>query len=201
MICIASAIFTKFSWRKLLLILAAALLLAVTSAVLTTIYGERNALTWERIILLLTTENYASKEDLSRFSALPTVSREFLNTFPQKLFGLGLGNCDTSSFAICNTPFFKRYSDLHYNWFSSSFLLLETGYFGLVLFLLFFILCFALALRRKKQGGNQLFCQLSIIMSLICIVLTFYNCSLRMDVAYLAYFTLALPFINRKQTT
>lgn len=195
-----SAIFTKFSWQKVVSITLMALLLMFSSSVITALFGESNSINFERIIQLITSDSYATSEDLGRLTAIPTISRTILTDFWQRLFGMGLGNCDTSSFAICNTPFFEQHQDLHYTWFSSAFLYLETGYCGLLINLCFYGMCFAFTLKRLKRGeGVVLFNQMAIIMSMICVLLTFYNSSLRTETGYIAYFVLALSLIGDKE--
>ncbi len=199
LIFIVSSLLTKFSWRKVVMYIIAALFIFVAGRVLTGIFGAEEQLTFDRLWSLITATNYATTEDLGRFTAIPIVSERFLTTLPEKLVGMGLGNCDTSAFAICNTPFYQNYEYLHYNWFSSAFLFLETGYVGLILNLSFYVLSFVHSIVKLKKGeGNKLFCQMAIVFALICIVLTFYNSALRKEVGYLAYFVLALPMIESK---
>jgi hypothetical protein len=148
---------------------------------------------------LITAQNYSGSEDLGRLTAIPTISQRILTEIPEKLFGLGLGNCDTSAFAICNTPFFQRYSYLHYTWFTSACLFLELGFVGLSLNLLFFVLNFFNVRKMMHNGSaSEELCQMSMIMSILCIILTFYNSCLRAEVGYIAYLTMALPYIRRE---
>lgn len=191
-----SAFVTKFSWRKVLLAILAAFLITVAGSVFTSVFGESQQLSIARILELFTAESYASSEDLGRFTALPIISKQILPKWSQKVFGLGLGNCDTSSFSICNTPFFQSYQGLHYHWISSAFLFLETGYIGLTMHLAFYIMCFITAYKKMKRGNrDDLFCQIGMVMSLVCIVLVFYNSSLRTEAGYFAIFALSLPLI------
>ncbi len=197
LILAVSMILTKFSWRKLLVLLLMAVLLMFAGSLLTAIFGEHEKLTLARIMELVTSTSYSTAKDLGRFTAIPTLSKTILTNIPDRIFGLGLGNCDTSAFAVCNTPFYEMYQGLHYSWFSSAFLFLETGYIGLILNLSFFIMCFILAYKHlKRKEGNPFFNQMAVIMSLCCILLTFYNSSLRMEIGYIAYFVLALPFVS-----
>jgi len=197
LILVVSMVLTKFSWRKLLVLLLMAALLMFAGSLLTAIFGEDEKLTLARIMELVTSTSYSTAKDLGRFTAIPTLSETILTNVPDRIFGLGLGNCDTSAFAVCNTPFYEMYQGLHYSWFSSAFLFLETGYIGLILNLSFFVMCFILAYKRlKKKDSNPLFNQMAVIMSLCCILLTFYNSSLRMEIGYIAYFVLALPLVS-----
>lgn len=195
---IVAMLMTKFSWRKLIAFVCIAILMMFAGSILTVIFGESNELSIQRIFELLTSDTYASAEDLGRVSAIPTISKKILTNWFDKLFGMGIGNCDTSTFAICNTPFFQRYEHLHYSWFSSAFLFLETGYIGLLLNLLFYVLVIVFAVKQlKKQESEPLYCKMSVIFAIICIILTFYNSALRKEVGYMAYFVLALPFITK----
>lgn len=195
-LCFA-AVTTRFSFRKVVLLIAASLLLMFSSMLLPLLFGDSRTLTWENLIETITATNYATTRDLGRFTAIPTISEHYLTDWLSRAFGMGLGNCDTSSFAICNSEFYQSHSYLNYNWFSSAFLFLETGYIGLITYLSFFVICFVLArnnLKRKKS--NELFGRISMLMSLVCIVLVFYNSSLRTEIAYMAFFSLALPFVR-----
>lgn len=196
LIIIMASVITKFSWKKVFLYIVVSFFMMIASIILVSAFGENSTLSIDNIIDLIFATNYSSSRDLGRLTAIPTISNRFLTEPLEKLFGFGLGNCDTSAFAICNTPFYRSYSYLNYNWFSSAFLFLETGYVGLSLFLLFFVTIFVLSYRKSKQeDSNKLFCQMAMIMAVICVILTFYNSSLRTETGYMAYFILALPFV------
>lgn len=202
LILILATVLTKFSWRKFSLLFISAVLVMLTSSLLTAIFGAGGDLSLDRIIELATATNYATAKDLGRLTAIPTIARRILTEIPAQIFGMGLGNCDTSSFAICNTPFYQSYQSLHYSWFSSAFLFLETGYVGLLAYLSFFVMVFFLARKNLRSGSSdELFCQIGMIMAIVCVILTFYNSSLRTEIGYLAFFALALPFIGRDRQT
>ncbi len=193
-----SAIITRFSFRKFLFMLVLTVILIFASLLLATIFKDDGMLSLDGIIEMVTASNYATAKDLGRFTAIPTISNNILTEPLEKIFGLGLGNCDTSSFAICNTPFYQAYSYLHYMWFSSAMLFLEIGYIGLITYILFYILCFVFARKNmKNQTSNELYCQISMIMSMICIIMVFYTSALRTEAAYISFFALSLPFIGK----
>lgn len=196
LILLLCTLMTKFSFRKTLVLAVGALLLMFSGSLLPMIFGKNQALTLDNIQKMITATNYSTAKDLGRFTAIPTIARDFLTTPLKQLFGLGLGNCDTSAFQMFNSEFYRSHSYLNYNWFSSAFLFLETGAVGLVAYLSFFVLCFVLARRQIKKGANELFCRISMIMSVICFILVFYNSSLRTEIAYMAFFSLALPFVS-----
>ncbi len=192
-----SALITRFSFRKFFFMLVFTVMLIFASLLLATIFKDDGMLSFDGIIEMVTASNYATAEDLGRFTAIPTISNNILTKPLEKIFGLGLGNCDTSAFEICNTPFYKSHSYLHYDWFSSAMLFLETGYVGLITYIGFYVLCFVYARKHMKNGSsNELYCQISMIMSLICIIMVFYNSALKTEAAYLSVFSIVLPFLQ-----
>lgn len=199
-ILIYSTIITKFSFKKFLLIFIAALLFFLFSSVLVYIFGENSTISLVKIIESITAKNYSSGEDIGRFTAIPTISKTVLTDLHDKLFGMGLGNCETSTFEIFNTPFYKSNMNLHYSWLSSAFLFLETGYIGLVCYISFFAWIFVYAYKQIHVGcNNLLFVQLAMLFSILSVLLMLYNSSLRMEAGYMVYFVLALPFLDSKK--
>ena len=194
---IFATILTSFSLRKVSFLLVSAMLVFVTSTILTLVFDNfKGFLSIESVIMQLTLENYASNKDIGRFSAFSSLSERFLTTTPSQLFGMGLGNCDTSSISLFNSDFYKSYSSTHYTYFSHSFLFIETGVIGFVIYTSFFIISLVKSIKSLKYNDNKLFSQLAVITSVVCFILLVYNSSLRTDIAYLIYFVLALPFVD-----
>lgn len=200
-ILMLSTFLTSFAWRKFIVLLFAAILIVFASSILTYTFGEGSEITFAKLFDIATSENYSSNEDLGRLTAIPTLSRTILSDVSDRLFGLGLGNCDSSNFAVFNTPFYQTYGDLHYIWFSAVFLFLETGFVGLSIFIVFFVMCFVFAFVKKKEAQNPLYCQMAMIMSVLCVFIIFYNASLRTEVGYMVYFVLALPLIQSENNS
>jgi hypothetical protein len=200
-IVIMAAIMTRNSVKKTLFFIFGAIIVILFSTILSAMYSEfAGFLSFDNILEAIINPNYATKEDIGRFTAIPIISERFLPSVFDKLFGLGLGNADSSSLSIFNTPFFDMYSNLHYAIFSYSFLYLETGIIGLILYTLFFIISFVVSFRlNKSRESHDLICQLSMIISITCIVFMVYNVALRSEMsAYLAFFVLALPLISAR---
>lgn len=194
-----SALLTAFSWKKFIAILVCVIAAIFGSILLTMLFDFENVLSIKYVWELATQEHYSAEGTVNRLSAIPTLAKSIVTEFGDRLFGLGLGNCDTSAFAICNTPFYQNYGSLRYSWFTCAFLFLETGYMGLLIYMAFFVMCYVLSRKALKSGeSNPLLCRMAMIMSVICVILTFYNNSLRAEAGYMAYFILALPFIRDK---
>ena len=196
-------ILTRFSLRKMFIGITSVVALVVGLVLLIYLFPDfRETMTIEGMYEAATSEQgYTSSEDFNRLTAFQMTTERFLTTTKERVFGLGLGNCDyAEGYDFLTTPFYRRYKDLHYVWFSTSFVLVEMGIIGLVFFEGFYILLFAEIQRRKKEyPANRLYCQMAQVLSILCILISIYNSSLRVEAAYMMYFMLALPFVNRKK--
>ena len=194
-------VLTRFSLRKVLLFAGAAVLVSAAAAVLGTIYSYfEGFLSLRSLLAMLQQTNYASDTDMGRFNGISFLSERFLTTVPLKLFGMGLGNCDTGAIDLVNTAFHTRYVDLHYSIFSYTFLFIENGFLGLLIYCSFFLLAFRAAVRAlRRKDGERLYAQMAVVMSVLCGLLMFYNSSLRTEAGYMIYFVLALPLMERRK--
>lgn len=143
-------------------------------------------------------KGYTSTNDMNRLTAVSIAMDRFLPAIHQKLFGLGLGNCDYAGFDFLVTPFYEAYGGLNYVWFSSAMLILETGIVGTVLYLLFFVMMFfSLWKMSKEEGEDKILSQMGMIFSVMCGFLFVLNSSLRTEAAFMLFFVLALPFVRK----
>ncbi len=196
-ILILSAFMTTFSRIKLLIFIVCAVLVIFASTLLVNLFDFEGFLSFENIWKSATQEHYSSEQTVNRLSAIQTLAKTLVTSFNDRLLGLGLGNCDTSTFAICNTPFYQTYGYFRYTYFSVAFLFLEVGYLGLLMYVAFFAFCFFMIRKRIKLGlCKKLYGNIAIIMAVLAIVLVVYNASLRAEAGYMVYFILALPFIR-----
>lgn len=197
LILIGTSMLTSFSWKKCMVLILGSILLMAGTSLLSQIHGFAGFFSWENLWELATKENYASQNDINRLSAISTLSDKLMASPLDRIFGFGLGNCDTSSFEICNTPFYKSHGSMHYTWLTSAMVFLEMGYVGLVIYMGFFAVCGWKAYKMQRDGiGNRINNQQAFLMSVICLIMMFYNGSLRIESAYMIYFVLALPYIK-----
>jgi hypothetical protein len=200
-IVILATFMTKSSVQKALFLLFGLFCTVAFSTVLSLLYDEFGEfLSFENLWNALLNPNYATEEDIGRFTAIPVITESFMPKLSDVLFGLGLGNCDASSISLFNTPFYDSYYSLHYSYFSYAILYLETGFVGLLGYTLFFALSFINALKcyRQKCAGS-IECQIAMITAVLCCVLMVYNVSLRTEIAYVLFFVLALPLISARK--
>lgn len=203
MITALATLMTSFSFRKLGIILGAAIGLVVGVEIIKTRFPDfADWFDWANILESASSDRgYTLQEDMNRLTSLTISWNQFLDTWPRKLFGLGLGNCDySSSFDFLTSPFYQQYGHLNYVWFSSSFMILENGLLGLVVYAYFFIKVYREAhLVEKTEADSKIYAHMAKIMALMALVLIIYNGSLRMECAYMLYLVLAMPFMKEKR--
>jgi len=197
-----AVLFTSFSWRKLVIVLGAVIGVTCCVALLVAIFPiYTNWFSFEGMLeTALSDRGYTSSGDLNRLNSIPRINELWLKTGWQRVFGLGLGNCDTASYAIVNTPFFEAYGDMHYTWISYAMMYLETGWIGLIFYWGFFVLVYfrILKIEKHSEGIAGTYCRIARIMAVMCVGISIYNSSLRTEAGYMAYFVLAVPFaLNR----
>lgn len=204
-IIVMALVSTAFSWRKLLLVIAAFVGVSLGTLMLAQLFDNGgNWFTLGRMLEVVTSDRgYTSSYDLNRFTAIPMINELWLLNAGQRMFGLGLGNCDVSSFAFLQTPFYVNNGDMHYTWISYAMMYLETGWIGLMFYWGFFVAVFMRTFKLQKHGDSILvsYCRIGRIMAAVCIAISIYNASLRMEAGYMVYTILAMPFAvynNRK---
>ena len=198
LVAMLAVLFTNFTWRKMAVIVGGLAGVTVCSIFLTSLFPNFSG--WFSLEWFLKTatsdHGYTSSGDLNRLNAIPRINELWLKTGWQRVFGLGLGNCDTASYAILNTPIFEAYGNMHYTWISYAMMYLETGWIGLIFYWGFFVLAYFRICRIEKRSDGIVpsHCRIARIMAILCVVISIYNSSLCTEAGYMAYFVLAIPF-------
>ena len=147
---------------------------------------------------------YGSSEgggyDLSRFHAFKNINILFFDDdIWKKLFGLGFGNCEYSSFSFLTSPFYQDYGQYHYRWFAHQMMYLETGYVGLGLFISVLICIMAAAFRcMRHRAETRWLDKFVVVFAGVTIVCLWYNAAIRTEAAYLTFFALSIAAVNDK---
>jgi hypothetical protein len=149
----------------------------------------------ESIVYYMTDGSYSFGADkVNRLSGIIRIQNMFLDDGLKKLFGIGLGNADYSSYFMSDV--YRQYGYLRYTWFLSTFLFLELGYLGLISYILIFIATI-MDLKRIHlffENKSKELILTSILIALCTIVIVFYNSSSRMDCAYILFGALGFGF-------
>ena len=202
-IVVLASLFTSFSWRKVGLILGSIVGLSAGAMLLAVLFPTFSKFfSLEYFFSTATSDRgYTGMGDLNRMTFLTEINERFLEEPLQRLFGMGLGNCDYAAYTFLVTPFYARYAGLHYTWLSTAFMYLETGWIGLIFFFGFFVLAFmnARKIEKKCTGIAKSYCRIAKIMAIMCVLIAMYNASLRTEAGYMAYFVLAIPSIVAKK--
>ena len=138
---------------------------------------------------------------IDRATVFTYVFRHFLTDLPGRMHGIGLGNADFSSFPALTSSFYRNYSWSGYTFFSSSFILIETGSVGLTLYLMYFAnyVRYAIEKLRMKQAmpkGYESVLHTAVLIGLMCFLMIFSNQTMKMETsAYMVHCILVLPFV------
>ncbi len=130
----------------------------------------------------------------NRGTAIKQTQEIFFDNKPpiNKYIGYGLGSACTSN--IFTGPLYTDYAWTNYWYFATSYILIEQGWIGFILFLLFWILLSYRYFSLSKIKRNSLILSCLFISSLM-ILNIWYNASIKGDFIYILYIFLALPFI------
>ncbi len=197
-IVVLAMCFTKASYKKFWITVASICSVIVGIRIIEVIFPVfKDWFSLEKIYQSLTSDKgYTSTNDINRLTVYAIALERFLTSVHQKLFGLGLGNCDYASFDFLITPFYRRFGGLNYVWFSSAMMILETGLIGSGLYIFFFVRLFLTCWKNRNDiSKNKLHNQLSMICAVMCGCLFIINSSLRSESGFMMFFVLSLPFI------
>ena len=162
-------------------------------------YPERaNFLSLEYFMDYGKNTTYGDKSVINRFSAFEYIdSHYFYEDTEKKLFGLGLGNAETSQFEDLTSSFYKENGELlKYHWFSHVFMYIETGIIGLITYLLFFVKNIFNNSKIEKNAEFKNYIKLATVLNIFCFIFFFYNQTLRLETTtYLIFFVLSIPYI------
>ena len=198
-IAVLSSLVTKFTWKKFAIIIGTFIGIILTINLLIYIFPEwSDTMSIQGLLeVAMSDKGYTSSGDMNRLTFL-NMSNQMLDRYGVSHFtGMGLGNCEYSDSIIwLKTPFYQNYEITHYTWLSLPFFYLENGYIGLLFYIGFFVVifCYSYMLGKKNQFKKYYF-QVTMVISVMCLLISVYNVSMKMECAYMMYFMLAVPFI------
>lgn len=138
--------------------------------------------------------------NISRFGAFSDITNLFFkDSVVNRIFGLGMGNCEYSSFSFLTSAFYREFGFLNYRWFSHQMWFLQCGYLGIIMLGIIILILFIWITKRKlkyrDEYGYGSFGQIFILLMIVNFI---YNASLTTEVGYIAFAALALPFVYYK---
>lgn len=152
---------TRKQIRNLMLLAAGGMILgAIAIGMVVRIYPRfANILTVQGIMdEIANPHGYGFSGKIDRLTAIQVINEDFFNQkgLFSKMFGLGIGNAEYSTFDFLKSDFYNQYgSSYGYLNFSLSMLYLETGYVGVILFTAVMLLLLVTAMRWRKHCHNS----------------------------------------------
>lgn len=202
-ILIAAILITDFTWKKIWIIIGGTVGILTGILLLINLYpGFADIFSLNGLLAYASnSDGYTGKGDLNRLTAVATIRSHFFKTRLKQLIGMGLGSCETASYGFLTSTFYVKYSYLNYTWFSTAFIFLEMGYIGLLFFFGFFAIVFCIAKKiAKQEKENKVYCQITMIAAMCCILIGIYNSSLRTEAGYMMYLVLAFPIMLQNKS-
>ena len=140
---------------------------------------------------------------LNRMTVIPYMhDLLFENDALRTMFGVGLGNADSSGFSFLVSDIYQSYGGLKYSYFMHGMLYVEMGIAGLLSYIMFFVVNYFITMRKTiKRGSNQAIVYASAVFNIVAVITIFYNTTLRSEVScFIVFFFLAIPVVwmNRK---
>jgi len=201
-ILVLFSLITKFSIKKVVLFLLCIIGIIVGVKILTQLYPYfSDFFSIEKILEIASSDKgYTNANDFNRLNSITMTNNYFFDTTPQKLFGFGLGNCDYADGKdFLTSVFYTKYEYLHYFWISYAIVYLELGYIGLAFYYTIFLLIIIFLFKNlKDRNYNIMYVRISFITSVLMILISIYNSSLRNESAYLLFFVLSVGFVPQK---
>lgn len=158
----------------------------------------------DKIMTEITREGgYTNKGDINRITFFSTINKSVFTDVILRIEGIGLGGAEFSGRnSIFLSEFYKQYEYLHYYYFSLSWMYIECGLIGVLLYLLSFILMATKGVNKlynMRLDSDWEFELMAVVTAFMAILLLVYNQSMRLSSAYLVYFVIAYIFIKPKE--
>lgn len=198
LIAFAQNLVSRFNYKKL--VVFSLVMIAVVSLVFFygKIYNENVFRQDEMSNSISNGYGTGNVDVVDRATAFTVIDRLFFKrTHNNRWLGIGMGGAsDSKSFA--SNGFRDRWGWTYYNWFMSSYMYLENGVIGVVLYLSFwsfFLYKFWLFRKNKRIYAVEIYFSI-VIVAFVCF---FYNSSLRNNSAFFMYLCLSIPFLYIKK--
>ena len=198
-IALVSFLLTKASGKLIVALLISLVALTIGLNVLRTLYPSMfEILTSFDAMNQYLTGTHETGYVLPRIGSFSVIKNMFFgDSLLKNLFGVGFGNGETSSFTFLVGPYYVLYGFLNYRWFSHQWVFLECGYLGFYCYLAFFVIVLLTLLARRRAVGKDelpyLTCSAALV---VCVIISiWYNATLKVDMCYLSFFSIAIGFV------
>ena len=193
---------------QLILLMGGGLILgAIAISMMVKVYPRfANILTVQGIIdEIANPHGYGFSGKIDRLTAIKVINEDFFHQKGSffKMFGLGIGNAEYSTFDLLKSDFYIQYGDSYgYLNFSISMLYLETGYVGLILFTVAMLILLMTAvkwLRHCHDSDEAYMYSVGIAEVLVILLFIIYNNLQRTDMSLLLAIYAMAPWVVMKE--
>ena len=192
----------KKSLKSFMMLVVGMFSLFIGMLVLTNVNSEsvRFLTSLESIIEYNSRTDYDGDIVISRLTSFEQINEYFFDDKTStKILGYGLGSCeDSQTFEWFNSDFAEQYRDMRYRYLTVAMNYLETGYMGVVAFLLVFIAIFFLAHKYQNIIPRNEITGFAQILCVLYVFTCWYDSSIRSYSGYIMYFTISSIFIYAK---
>ena len=139
--------------------------------------------------------------EISRFGAFEQINHLiFGGDVWKNLFGIGFGNAEYSAnVSAFTSAFYNVWGLLNYRWFSHQMWYIETGLVGFFLFVSLFVFHALYSIRLIRSTSEcKVLLQFVVIATIVTILNLWYNCTIRVEAAYITFFILSISCIVAK---
>ena len=192
-------LFNKISFRKILCINISIFTLIMGLNLLKLYYPDMYEIMTNRDLLIeYSSATYDEGYKIPRLGAFKFIDKKFFaNSIDNKLLGLGFGNCETSNIKIFESEFYEVYGHYNYRWFTHQWIYIECGIIGFISYIMFFVLIILYYIKNIIKN-NKYFIITGLCMTVCCVITIWYNATLKVDMSYLAFFSMSIGFVSIK---
>lgn len=186
----------KISIRKAIMLLVGSMAVIIGFALLIRYFPTKaRFLNFEEILKYLGATD-SGVYAVSRIHGIGQIKRVYMNEGILPFFGLGLGR------TLEGTPFYTMYGRINYVWFSSTLLMMESGYLGVIIRIFILVVSGVKAYTnfRETEKNRKIPHLICFLMSVLSIIWFFYNNTL--DDKYCVYiiaYALSVSSIMKKE--
>lgn len=206
-IFVLASLVTKFSLKKIVLIISGTIGILVAIRYIFLIFPDID----KKMFTISYMWNYLTNPggyvgqfahdagDVNRLAFWDKCVALFQNKV-ELLFGFGIGNCDQIELLGLKSYIYMQHGGLHYYMFPLPMILLQQGVIGMLLYILLFVALFFAVLKKYKSNDyiSKSQMQMTLILCVMAFIITIYDTSLLGKGGYLFFYIISLPFINHR---
>lgn len=190
---------SKPSFKTFIIIAGSIVAFIVSLNYLRELFPAQYAVLESREAMLTYFNSTGGGYNISRMRAFQDINNRFFHdSIWHNLFGLGFGNCESSSIEVFTSDFYRSNHSLNYRFFDHVMVFLETGYVGFVAYILVFVNAARHAVVNRKKIKDKSYWSVVLVLCICCIMNMWYNYALKIEYSFMIYFAVCSVAILMK---